>query len=365
MADFKCINLTAQKAEITPLEKCLAKIKTGFHAFYTCECWITGIQLSVGGSPDDLRQVFNQQHTVKELLIQNDMGSKLTVNPDSCPLVLIPTLSASRLDEITTFFQVLRNILSGVSSNDGSNFSNQPGFSLNQAASWDLCLERERHSGLIPNAHDYHEYLLWDSGGWHNQDTLHDKDVWCGCGWISSRLQSNINKSPEWCLPKLGEWANKSMDELSRAIRNLTSFYQNQEETPYNLEEHGNFIRTLCEFLPYHKSRHTDSNKYIPSNMMGERGGPMRWRGLLDDRLYLRKRHLLMDGWLTLWPVTQQDGTTELFVQPGSLGLLYWAARKADMPYTDTPENFLENYDWQDNPNWFGGKWERCNSVSK
>ncbi len=64
-----------------------------------------------------------------------------------------------------------------------------------------------------------------------------------------------------------------------------------------------------------------------------------------------------MDGWLTLWPVKENQETT-LYVQPGSLAILYWAAKTASMPHTDSPDVFLENYDWSD-PRWFGGNWSR------
>ena len=75
---------------------------------------------------------------------------------------------------------------------------------------------------------------------------------------------------------------------------------------------------------------------------MGDRGGPRLWKGLLDDSMTMHIRHLLLDGWLTLWA----DDKNVLYLQPSSLALLYWAALQVDMPYTDTPENFINNYDW-------------------
>jgi hypothetical protein len=64
--------------------------------------------------------------------------------------------------------------------------------------------------------------------------------------------------------------------------------------------------------------------------------------------------HLLFDGWLTLWPV-EESGKINLYLQPGSLALLYWAANIADMPHTESPETFLKSYNWSD-PKWFGGQ---------
>ncbi len=356
---FKCIDLTKDNAQITDLDVCLSKINKGFHSFYTHEGLITGIQNSVEGSPELLKKVFEPYHSIKNLLVQDDMQAKLFGELSSCPLVLIPILSTSKLNVITTFFQTLREILSDNSNSENSNFLESSGFSLNQAISWDLCLEREKYSGLIPGVNNYHEYLLWDDLSCLNKDSLHDQDVWTGAGWINSRLHKHIKQSSDkWQLDKLGEWCNSVHDQLSRSLDNLTAFVsQNQDINPYNLESHNNFIRALCEFLPYHRSS-TNPDKFIPSNSLGERGGPMLWRGLLDDRMHLRRRHLLMDGWLTLWP-SEQDGETKLYVQPGSLALLYWAARKVDMPYTDTPEYFLENYQWDYNPHWFGGMWNR------
>ncbi len=200
------------------------------------------------------------------------MHSELFSDPLRPPLVLIRTVSTFQSEKITTFAQTLREILSGDASSNSSNFVESPGFSLNQASSWDLFLEREKYSGLIPGAHDYHEYLLWDDGGCVDKERLDDLDVWKGAGWINSRLQKHQENSPDkWQLNKLGEWFKKSNDQLSHDLENLAVFCDKKNTEPYNLESHNNFIRSLCEFLPYHKSLRT--NKPIPSNSLGERGG--------------------------------------------------------------------------------------------
>ena len=269
---YKCINLTQDDACITKLEDCLNGIKKGFHAFYTHEGLITGIDNTIGGSPELLETIFKSTHSCKTMSIKDDMHSELFRDPSKSPLVLIRTVSTSQSEKITTFTQTLREILSGDISSNSSNFAESPGFSLNQASSWDLFLEREKYSGLIPGAHDYHEYLLWDDGGCVDKERLDDLDVWKGAGWINSRLQKHQENSPDkWQLNKLGEWFKKSNDQLSHDLENLAVFCDKKNTEPYNLESHNNFIRSLCEFLPYHKSLRT--NKPIPSNSLGERGG--------------------------------------------------------------------------------------------
>ena len=360
---FKCINLTQDGAHITTLDACLLGIKKGFHAFYTHGGLINGIRKSMAGSSELLEKVFDCHHAIKKMPVTDDVETKLFDDPSRCPLVLIATASTSKSEVIATFFQALRKILSDDARPETSSFTDSPGFSLNQASSWDLFLEREKYSGLIPGVHDYHEYLLWDDGGCLDSDALNDLSVWHGAGWMDSTLR-NQPKSDPWQLIGLGAWFNSASEPLTLGLENLTAFCRSQQkEEPYNLECHTNFVRALCEFLPYHLSPRRNG-KYIPSNSLGERGGPMRWRGLLDDRMYLRRRHLLMDGWLTLWPYKQKDGETTMYVQPGSLALLYWAARKMDMPYTGSPEEFLEKYKWDDN-HWFGGKWDRNSSKGK
>lgn len=355
--NFMCLNLANNSSDIKTLDDTFSEIKKGkgFHAFYTNETLISGIQNSVGGSSKVLKEKFSRFfNNLKYLSIAENTCSKLSESSSNTPLVLINGLgSSAKAEMITTFFQGLRELLGE------RKFKENIGFSLNEASSWDLFLEREKYSGIIPDAHDYQEYLLWDSANTLDlspKDGFNGSDVWLGAGWINSRLRRQKSDFENQVhIEKLDFWCRNANDNLSRSLDKLANFYQNKGIAPCNLENNTNFIRSLCEFLPYHKSCRT--NRIIPSNSLGERGGPMRWRGFLDDQMYLRKRHLLMDGWLTLWSVKENQETT-LYVQPGSLAILYWAAKTASMPHTDSPDVFLENYDWSD-PRWFGGNWKK------
>ena len=249
---------------------------------------------------------------------------------------------------------------------------------LNQASVFDLVGDRREKSPLIDATLGYHEYLLWDDGGlwgkenWHNQhdevkkaygsksntsplDTWAEQRMaWVGAGWPNQSLA-------RWCsildeawpeLPEFSTMANAKLERLERYDLALAEYYRKTKTCdPPGYKPWNDYVRLLCNFLPDHRSR-SDPNKWLGSNTLGDDGGPRRWRGILDDRLNMHLVHLLLDGWLILWPV-EKDSHTRFYLQPGSLALLYWAAQLADMPWTNTPQNFLEHYDWSD-PNWFG-----------
>ena len=243
-----------------------------------------------------------------------------------------------------------------------------PVLSLNQCTAHELFNERYLFSAL-----DFAlEYLLWDDGGlwrkesWNsqieqlevnlnfNENQGRQRLAWFGSGWMSRSLKQEIYmRNGPWAFPpEIELWINSALENLEEydkalgKLRNNSDILRRQSRSAY--------IRTLCDFLPYYFSR--DKTKTFPSSSSADQGGPKRWRGILDTPMNLYLRHLILDGWVTLWPVLEQDGNTRLYYQPGSLALLYWAARQADKPWTKTPKEFLEGYDWSDK-RWFGGNW--------
>lgn len=185
--------------------------------------------------------------------------------------------------------------------------------------------------------------------------------AWLGSGWLSSRLEgalaqnpSNYATDPYPCPPEIEAWAKAALERLMAYDAVLLAYYRKEQKADLpGWQAWQNYIGTLCEFLPYHKPRNSTNPKredYLPTNSSGSRGGPRLWQGYLGPQVNMHIRHLLLDGWLTLWPV---EG--KLYYQPGSLALLYWAAKHADKPYTNSPKDFIENYDWS--AAWFGGNW--------
>lgn len=188
--------------------------------------------------------------------------------------------------------------------------------------------------------------------------------AWLGSGWLSSRLEGALAQSPSDYAtdlypypPEIEVWAKAALERLMAYDTALLSYYRKEQKTDLpGWQDWQNYIATLCEFLPYHKPRNNPNAKkedYLPTNSSGSRGGPRLWQGYLGPQVNMHIRHLLLDGWLTLWPVKGK-----LYYQPGSLALLYWAARLADKPYTNSPKEFIDNYDWQSKSKyWFGGNW--------
>ena len=353
--EFCCLDLNGGRV-IRPLKAVLEENKTGFHAFYTHASLVSGVAVSAqGSSPQAIEQCFGRATKVLVNQYLDKYSGSEEQSPENDPadpekpLVLIGDFGTkSSPSVVQQFFQMLREQL------NGGKFRDRAGYSLNHSMVWDLFLERERYSGIIPGAQGYHEYLLWDTGGLIETSDLTDKDAWMGAGWISSRLRKNKQAGVTYPDPtELTIWARQANENLAQSYSALAKHYDGQpERNIYCREPWNNYVRTLCEFLPFHNS--LSNNRPVPSNGLGDPGGPMVWRGLLDNRLHMHKRHLLLDGWLTLWPHREDEEL--LYVQPGSLALLYWAAKRADMPHTGKPTDFVEHYQWNDAP-WFGGRW--------
>ncbi|NOS88423.1 MAG: hypothetical protein HOP34_07740 [Methylococcaceae bacterium] len=287
-----------------------------------------------------------------------------------------PYATNNQPKNVLAFFQKPRDSLAG----NANPYPTKVGFSLNQAMILNFSSDRYEQSALHPGNLGYNEYLLWNDGGlwgadsWHNErerllsqfdaQAADNRLAWLGAGWLSSRLSEHIQNNPKpWIHhPDIDTWARKSLETLKQFDTVLINHYHKQEkpEDPPGRKAWNTYLRTLCDFLPYHYSDEEATRVRLPSNSLANKGGPRPWRGLLHDTVTMHVRHLLIEGWLTLWPIVDSNGFEALYLQPGSMALLYWAARQADMPHTASPDDFLNGYDWS-NPLWFGGQWHYAN----
>lgn len=230
---------------------------------------------------------------------------------------------------------------------------------LAPAPAWDLIEDRVRNS---PGT--YHEYLLWDDGGlwddvlWNSAKCGRDMLVWLGAGWTSHRHRrfgETANKHAEKMFPpSLEIHISSGLGDLQKEEELLKSLMgQGERPIPPMWRSH---LRALCEFLPYHRSPRR--NEWLPTTI-GHRGGPRPWKGVFDPELNMHLRQLLFEGWLTLWPdIGSGTKKQRYWLHPGSLAVLYWAAREEGKPHTNSPQDFVKGYDW-DTGCWFGGRWRK------
>ena len=340
----------------------------GVHVFYCHSSLVQGI---ASREPDAALREFTAQlatgvslHGV-ELSIDTDWGwqgewlprphSLIPIHPHCCQD------KAEYPAKVEEVFKKLREYLHTYPE------SPNPIFVLAHATAWDIVEDRTKLSPMSSGqlGHHYHEYLLWDGGGlWGEKgmpDDVTGRDVWFGAGWTAGRHCSLSSQSKKCVLPPELE------THLTAAIRSLVDFDKllatappvwlaGQKPTP-----ESSFIRVLSEFSPPHWNPRR--KEYIISSI-GKLGGALLWKGILHKDLGRGTRLLLLDGWLTLWPSSDaRDGSGnesgDLYLQPGSLAVLYWAAGQCGKPYTTTPEEFMENYQWAAYQKWFGGRWVR------
>lgn len=372
-----------------PLDAVLENAKSGYHAFYAQSDAVMKRKTSAAS---ELKDCFLDLLCGELSFAAIDPSQQADDwEPEAGKLYFPGGSLPEKYAEKT--YRFLRQLRDALAAGTGG-FRQKPAFALNQASVFDLVADRREQSALIANTLGYHEYLLWDDGGvwkqddWRKQhgelkaayklskpdegegilsrttstspddidfDTWAEQRMaWIGAGWPSQSLTRWCGKFDQaWpVLSEFSTMANAALERLERYDLALTEYYRKAESRdPPGYKPWNTYVRLLCNFLPDHRSR-SDPNKWLGSNTLGDDGGPRLWRGIVDDRLNMHLVHLLLDGWLSLWPV-EKDGRTELYLQPGSLALLYWAAQRADMPWADTPQNFLKHYDWSD-PNWFG-----------
>ncbi|MGZ8158188.1 MAG: hypothetical protein ACXWT1_03555 [Methylobacter sp.] len=201
-------------------------------------------------------------------------------------------------------------------------------------------------------------YCLWDDGGlweasaWQVPDKL--ALAWRGNGWPHTYISDGANAKGTELSSVLENRINRAAEDLDLYGRSLLDYVtkHDSEHLPALVRKPGvSYVAALLEFLPGYRREPIDLNQIpFPCHSAGGHGGPMPWPGM--GALHQHLRHLFLDGWLTLWPVGD-----ELYLHPASLALLYWAARWADKPFTQSPEQFIKHYAW-DRGEWFGGHWK-------
>jgi hypothetical protein len=358
------------------LNALLPGIQSGFHAFYADPAMVDESQISRA-----VRDVF-LEGIKQENNIVDACSFKQDAKPAPKKLYLLGRdLPKDYAAQIGLFLRKLRE----VSAQDDSPFQYAAGFALHQASVYDLVGDRHQQSAVIANTLGYNEYLLWDDGGlwiqadWDRQvatwvtnqafeNSIQDDGerhikaeqrlAWLGSGAISLQLHHLcFTCTDAWPYPQqLEQILTATIERLERYDQALLTHYQSTESRQPPGYQKSDYVRLLCNFLPDHRSR-LKHDEFLSSNSLGDDGGPRPWGGVDDWRLHMQLIHLLLDGLLTLWPIspTETEEGSELVLQPGSLAILYWAARTAGMPWTDSPDNFLRNYRWDDN-RWFGGR---------
>ncbi|WGS86725.1 hypothetical protein [Methylomonas sp. UP202] len=356
------------------LEEQLQSTPPGYHAFYFDPSAL-----------DDLATT--RASELRDLLLQrvsaNNRPNEIAI-VDALSLSDDQKLSAGKIYLVGKQFQnnyagktseFLRDIRK-VSAPQESPFSESITFALHQASSYELRGER---SWFLSNTLKNYEYFLWDDGDLWSQaqwdskrlgleekgmspQTAEQRLAWLGSGSISLQLDHLCQSSAEtlYFPPALAQLLEATISRLGRFDQAVLDYYRENKNSEPSGFNHSDYVRLLCDFLPDHRSR-LNSEKFLNSNSLGDDGGPRPWQGVSDWRMEMKLMHLLLDGLLTLWPKDpdkESSEGTELMLQPGSLAILYWAARTADMPWTKTPTEFLKNYQWDD-PNWFGGRRQR------
>lgn len=201
-------------------------------------------------------------------------------------------------------------------------------------------------------------YCLWDDGGLWEASAWQVPDksalAWRGSGWAHAYISNGANANGAELSSVLENRINRAAEDLDLYGRSLLDYVtkHDNEHLPALERKPGvSYVAALLEFLPgYRRDPAAHAQVPFPCHSAGGHGGPMPWPGI--EALHQHLRHLFLDGWLTLWPVGD-----ELYLQPASLALLYWAARWADKPFTQSPEQFIKHYAW-DRGSWFGGHWK-------
>ncbi len=214
-----------------------------------------------------------------------------------------------------------------------------------QADVWWLGFQPDIQSVLLESGDFLRLYLLWDDGNlwdreaWAKYSKSRLKLAWRGSGWTETRVARIEGR----------DFPYPFNDDLSVQFANnlalLAERDPDTESTQSVDQRKHDLLRTLCSYLP----RVHDGKEWRTPfpNTPDEPGAPKRFDDLAS--LGRLERMLLLDGWLTPWQYKKG-----WYVQPGSLALLYWAARELKYAYTASPERFIECYDWSA-PSWFGG----------
>jgi|GEM_PF-3235474 len=352
------------------LEELLQYTPPGYHAFYFDPSTLDDLATTRASELRDLLlQRVRANDRPNEIAIVDALSLSDDQKPSAGKIYLVgKQLQSNYAGKTSEFLSHIRKI-----SAQNSPFSENIAFALHQASSYELRGER---SWFLSNTLQNYEYFLWDDGElwiqaqWDSKrQGLEEKGMspqtaelrlaWLGSGSISLRLDHLCQSSAEtlYSPPTLAQFLEATIARLERFDQAVLDYYRENKNSEPPGFNHSDYVRLLCNFLPDHRSL-LNSEKFLSSNSLGDDGGPRPWQGVSDWHMEMKLMHLLLDGLLTLWPKTpdkESSEGTELVLQPGNLAILYWAARTADMPWTKTPEEFLNNYQWDD-PNWFGGR---------
>ena len=200
---------------------------------------------------------------------------------------------------------------------------------------------------------NYSEYICWDDAGLSGKRKISDYQAFHGSGWHSLAERQQFSSLSDYDIGALQHDYNQHLAWISQQEEQL--IYMGKKEG-LNLEmpnQHQHYLRCLAEYLPpFFYERFDD---WVPS-IPGKQGGPKPWTNIWD--LDMHTRHLLLDGWLTIWQ--DINDPNKYWLQPASLSMLYWVAKKIRSGYQGSPEEFLDpsKYHWNLSQNWFGGRWK-------
>jgi hypothetical protein len=193
-------------------------------------------------------------------------------------------------------------------------------------------------------------YLIWDDGGlWANSESLSPAQAWGGSAWCR---QIWLNRYSE------NGAVIKHDDELIHTIKTQAEKLNQRRADQRGLSLSGrhpalDVARRLFAYMPrYRKPDRTLACYQLDAQRGYTRplDGPVHWKGLFDARLSDLERDMILEGWLTLWPNSDQTG---YMLQPSSVLLLYWAALTLGRLADPNPVNFIQNHCWD---GWFGGR---------
>ncbi len=313
------------------------------------------------GSSSNLLSLINEQLNKNKSITALETDSELNLT-DGLHVISGKFSSYSNLHNNAEQFSFLRALPGAVRKAAlAGTFNNAPFILLAPPICYDFFNRADESSlGALDIAH---EYLLTADNGSADQ-AVSFKQAWSGNGFAGWRFREyHSNETTEFPYsPGFHEVMDKTLEKLQ--------FYEQLLEHNHafdNIHQYGQsgFLDALIDFLPAY--RHGNELIATNSRWPNEPEGPIVWKDILELDYY--QRQLLLDGLLTLCPNSQKTGG--YLLQPASLALLYWAARR--LQYTHSAagaEEFMKYYfdylpvdDSGSKPlaarnclGWFGGK---------
>ncbi len=214
----------------------------------------------------------------------------------------------------------------------GNSFTTNPLILLVPSICYDF-FNRSDES-LFVSLDNAHEYLLWAD----NESPKTPNQAWSGSGFAGWRFDEyhSGETTPFPYSPTYHGVLDKTLEKLHGYEKLLMSKGVDATIHQYT---HNKFLRALIDFLPAYRYE----DELITTNFRkpDEPDGPIEWKNIFA--LDYHQRQLLLNGLLTLWPNSNKTNTFVL--QPASLALLYWAAKRLQYPHSSTdPEEFMRQY---------------------